>query len=70
MNASYIIILFCASVYISALLTPIAFSVDLDKQWRLSLKKYPGCLDEVKDKAIKKNVCVFVYLWFMYQRCT
>ena len=53
----------CLCVHL-CFVTRIAFSVDLDKQWHLSLKKITGCLDEVHDKATKKIVCVFVYYLF------
>jgi hypothetical protein len=48
-----------------------AFSLDLDKQWHLSLKKFTGCLYEVNDKGTKKKFVyfLFIYLWFMYRRC-
>jgi len=52
----------CLCVHL-CFVTPIAVSVGLDKQWRLSnlsLKKFTGCLDEVHDKATKK---MFVYLF-------
>jgi len=48
----------------------IAFSVDLDKQWHLSLKKFTGCLDEVHDKATKKlSVYLCIYLLFICGLC-
>jgi len=52
----------CLCVHL-CFVTPIAFSVDLDKQWHLSLKKFTGCLDEVHNKATKK---IFVYLIIFY----
>lgn len=61
----------CLCVHL-CFVTPIAVSAGLDKQWHLSnlsLKKFTGCLDEVHDKATKKTVCVFIYLWFMYRLC-
>lgn len=53
----------CLCVHL-CFVTPIAFSVDLDKQWHLSLKKYTGCLDEVKDKAIKK-FCIYLFVVYV-----
>lgn len=55
----------CLCVHL-CFVTPIAFSVDLDKQWHLSLKKFTG-------KLPKKYLCIYlffiIYLWFMYRRC-
>lgn len=60
----YSFLSFCAHL---CFVTPIAFSVDLDKQWHLSLKKLLVAYMKFMTKLPKKNgLCIYLLFFVVY----